>query len=190
MKNTDDGQSALYDPKLNHGLGGFNNVGTKAGNFLAKKFFHPSSKTNLRKTWEAEEEERKLEIAQKDMQRKRDEELRVEIIRRQGLISREDRRKQELYKTNTGIHFKTKELIWTPDEAASNSALKNRLNLIRKKRKQASPTALADEPSKEAEEPSQKAENPEEPSETEVCEPPLKKATVDIAYIFISLVFS
>jgi len=58
-------------------------VGSKAGGFIAKKFFHPSSISNQQKVWQAEEREKEKEKAQAELQRQRDEEAAVMELRKQ-----------------------------------------------------------------------------------------------------------
>eukprot|EP00931_Biecheleriopsis_adriatica_P057161 TRINITY_DN338_c1_g1_i1.p1 TRINITY_DN338_c1_g1~~TRINITY_DN338_c1_g1_i1.p1 ORF type:complete len:345 (+),score=96.88 TRINITY_DN338_c1_g1_i1:89-1036(+) len=68
-------------------FGTFQRVGGKAGGFINKKFFHPSSIRNQEKLWQAQtadERERKRQI---ELQKRRDEERQVEELRKQMYLS-------------------------------------------------------------------------------------------------------
>jgi hypothetical protein len=56
-------------------------VGHKAGGFISKKFFHPSSFKNQEKLWAAIESQKDQERRQEELMKKRDEERRVELLR-------------------------------------------------------------------------------------------------------------
>lgn len=62
-------------------------MGSKAGGFIAKKFFHPSSISNQQKVWQAEEREKEKEKAQAELQRQRDEEAAVMELRKQMVMN-------------------------------------------------------------------------------------------------------
>lgn len=68
-------------------FGSFQRVGGKAGGFINKKFFHPSSLRNQEKLWmamSADERERKKDD---EMNKRRDEERQVEELRKQMYLS-------------------------------------------------------------------------------------------------------
>lgn len=68
-------------------FGAFQRVGGKAGGFINKKFFHPSTLRNQEKLWlamTADERERKKE---EEMEKRRDEERQVEDLRKQMYLS-------------------------------------------------------------------------------------------------------
>jgi len=57
-------------------------LGSKAGGFIAKKFFHPTSHRNMEKLWIAERKKAEQDKMQEQMRMKRDDEHRVEELRR------------------------------------------------------------------------------------------------------------
>lgn len=57
-------------------------VGHKAGGFISKKFFHPSSFKNQEKLWAAIESKKEQEKRQEELMKKRDEERRVELLKK------------------------------------------------------------------------------------------------------------
>lgn len=56
-------------------------VGHKAGGFISKKFFHPSSFKNQEKLWAAIESKKEQEKRQEELMKKRDEERRVQLVK-------------------------------------------------------------------------------------------------------------
>lgn len=68
-------------------FGAFQRVGGKAGGFINKKFFHPSTLRNQEKLWlamTADERERKKQV---ELEKRRDEERQVEELRKQMYLS-------------------------------------------------------------------------------------------------------
>jgi hypothetical protein len=57
-------------------------LGSKAGGFIAKKFFHPTSHRNMERLWIAERKKAEQEKVQEQMRAKREDEHRVEELRR------------------------------------------------------------------------------------------------------------
>jgi len=57
-------------------------LGSKAGGFIAKKFFHPTSHRNMERLWIAERKKAEQDKMQEQMRLKRDDEQRVEELRR------------------------------------------------------------------------------------------------------------
>jgi len=68
-------------------FGAFQRVGGKAGGFINKKFFHPSSIRNQEKLWKAQTEDEREARKQAEMQKRRDEERQVEELRKQMYLS-------------------------------------------------------------------------------------------------------
>mmetsp|Transcript_41362 Transcript_41362/g.95188 ORF Transcript_41362/g.95188 Transcript_41362/m.95188 type:complete len:303 (-) Transcript_41362:36-944(-) len=68
-------------------FGAFQRVGGKAGGFINKKFFHPSSIRNQEKLWKAQTEDEREARKQAEMQKRRDEERQVEDLRKQMYLS-------------------------------------------------------------------------------------------------------
>lgn len=58
-------------------------VGSKAGGFIAKKFFHPSSFRNQQKVWDAEQKQLAIQKKQEELERERLEEQQVQELRKQ-----------------------------------------------------------------------------------------------------------
>lgn len=63
--------------------GSMQRVGGKAGGFINKKFFHPSSLRNQEKLWKAQTKEATEQREQAQMEKQRDEERAVEALRKQ-----------------------------------------------------------------------------------------------------------
>eukprot|EP00927_Polykrikos_kofoidii_P028500 TRINITY_DN24873_c0_g1_i1.p1 TRINITY_DN24873_c0_g1~~TRINITY_DN24873_c0_g1_i1.p1 ORF type:complete len:315 (-),score=67.70 TRINITY_DN24873_c0_g1_i1:139-1083(-) len=63
--------------------GSMQRVGGKAGGFINKKFFHPSSLRNQEKLWKAQTEHFRMQRQQEDLEKQRDEERKVETLRKQ-----------------------------------------------------------------------------------------------------------
>jgi hypothetical protein len=57
-------------------------LGSKAGGFIAKKFFHPTSHRNMERLWIAERKKAEQDKMQEQMRLKREDEHRVEELRR------------------------------------------------------------------------------------------------------------
>jgi len=68
-------------------FGTFQRVGGKAGGFINKKFFHPSTMRNQEKLWKAQTEEEREARKQAELQKRRDEERQVEELRKQMYLS-------------------------------------------------------------------------------------------------------
>mmetsp|Transcript_33757 Transcript_33757/g.75806 ORF Transcript_33757/g.75806 Transcript_33757/m.75806 type:complete len:318 (-) Transcript_33757:90-1043(-) len=68
-------------------FGSFQRVGGKAGGFINKKFFHPSSIRNQERLWKAQTEDDRETRKQQEMQKRRDEERQVEELRKQMYLS-------------------------------------------------------------------------------------------------------
>ena len=68
-------------------FGTFQRVGGKAGGFINKKFFHPSTLRNQEKLWKAQTEEEREARKQQELQKRRDEERQVEELRKQMYLS-------------------------------------------------------------------------------------------------------
>lgn len=67
--------------------GSMRNVGGKAGGFINKKFFHPSTLRNQEKLWKAQTEDEREFRKQQELQKRRDEERQVEELRKQMYLS-------------------------------------------------------------------------------------------------------
>eukprot|EP00929_Paragymnodinium_shiwhaense_P070075 TRINITY_DN35451_c0_g1_i1.p1 TRINITY_DN35451_c0_g1~~TRINITY_DN35451_c0_g1_i1.p1 ORF type:complete len:339 (+),score=139.44 TRINITY_DN35451_c0_g1_i1:158-1174(+) len=72
--------------ELSH-FGSFQRVGGKAGGFINKKFFHPSSLRNQEKLWKAQTEDERLKKKQDELEKRRSEERQVEDLRKQMYLS-------------------------------------------------------------------------------------------------------
>jgi len=68
-------------------FGQMRSVGGKAGGFINKKFFHPSSLRNQEKLWKAITADANLKRQQEDAEKRREEERKVEDLRKQMYIS-------------------------------------------------------------------------------------------------------
>eukprot|EP00930_Biecheleria_cincta_P003955 TRINITY_DN104863_c0_g1_i1.p1 TRINITY_DN104863_c0_g1~~TRINITY_DN104863_c0_g1_i1.p1 ORF type:complete len:307 (-),score=66.23 TRINITY_DN104863_c0_g1_i1:38-895(-) len=68
-------------------FGQMRSVGGKAGGFINKKFFHPSSLRNQEKLWKAITADAMEKRRQDDMEKRRDEERKVEELRKQMYLS-------------------------------------------------------------------------------------------------------
>jgi len=68
--------------EINH-FGSMRSVGGKAGGFISKKFFHPSSFRNQEKLWKAITEDAKNKRKEADMEKSREEERQVESLRKE-----------------------------------------------------------------------------------------------------------
>lgn len=68
-------------------FGTFQRVGGKAGGFINKKFFHPSTLRNQEKLWKAQTEEEREMRKQQELEKRRDEERQVEELRKQMYLS-------------------------------------------------------------------------------------------------------
>eukprot|EP00397_Hematodinium_sp_SG-2012_P060442 GEMP01078710.1.p1 GENE.GEMP01078710.1~~GEMP01078710.1.p1 ORF type:complete len:266 (+),score=83.89 GEMP01078710.1:77-874(+) len=73
-------------------------VGSKAGGFIAKKFFHPSSIRNQEKVWKNMEKAKELEAAELERQKRRDEERQVDELRKQMHARGQTKREDDLLK--------------------------------------------------------------------------------------------
>lgn len=62
--------------------GGMQRVGGKAGGFINKKFFHPSSLRNQEKLWKAQTADAMENARQRDREKQREEERKVEQLRK------------------------------------------------------------------------------------------------------------
>lgn len=67
--------------------GAFKNVGGKAGGFISKKFFHPSSFRNQEKLWLAQTNDERETKRQNELEKRREEERAVEDLRKQMYLS-------------------------------------------------------------------------------------------------------
>lgn len=68
-------------------FGAFQRVGGKAGGFITKKFFHPSSMRNQEKLWKAQTQDERDQKKQLELEKRRDEERQVEEIRKQMYLA-------------------------------------------------------------------------------------------------------
>eukprot|EP00747_Dinoflagellata_sp_TGD_P164416 gnl/TRDRNA2_/TRDRNA2_184326_c0_seq1.p1 gnl/TRDRNA2_/TRDRNA2_184326_c0~~gnl/TRDRNA2_/TRDRNA2_184326_c0_seq1.p1 ORF type:complete len:334 (+),score=101.49 gnl/TRDRNA2_/TRDRNA2_184326_c0_seq1:124-1125(+) len=68
-------------------FGSFQRVGGKAGGFINKKFFHPSTLRNQEKLWKAMTADEQENRRQKEMEKRREEERQVEELRKQMYLS-------------------------------------------------------------------------------------------------------
>lgn len=68
-------------------FGSFQRVGGKAGGFINKKFFHPSSIRNQEKLWQAQTADERERRKDMEMQKRRDEERQVEELRKQMYLA-------------------------------------------------------------------------------------------------------
>mmetsp|Transcript_48993 Transcript_48993/g.88098 ORF Transcript_48993/g.88098 Transcript_48993/m.88098 type:complete len:328 (+) Transcript_48993:84-1067(+) len=68
-------------------FGQFKGVGGKAGGFISKKFFHPSSFRNQEKLWKAQSEDARETKKQQELEKRREEERQVEDLRKQMYLA-------------------------------------------------------------------------------------------------------
>lgn len=68
-------------------FGTFQRVGGKAGGFISKKFFHPSSFRNQEKLWKAQTQDEREKRKQIELEKRREEERQVEELRKQMYLS-------------------------------------------------------------------------------------------------------
>mmetsp|Transcript_16383 Transcript_16383/g.22036 ORF Transcript_16383/g.22036 Transcript_16383/m.22036 type:complete len:319 (-) Transcript_16383:109-1065(-) len=68
-------------------FGTFQRVGGKAGGFISKKFFHPSSFRNQEKLWKAQNADERENRKQVELEKRREEERQVEALRKQMYLS-------------------------------------------------------------------------------------------------------
>jgi len=68
-------------------FGTFQRVGGKAGGFINKKFFHPSSFRNQEKLWKAQTEDERQRRKQMEMEKRREEERQVEDLKKQMYLA-------------------------------------------------------------------------------------------------------
>eukprot|EP00933_Yihiella_yeosuensis_P040748 TRINITY_DN3511_c2_g1_i1.p1 TRINITY_DN3511_c2_g1~~TRINITY_DN3511_c2_g1_i1.p1 ORF type:complete len:338 (+),score=108.04 TRINITY_DN3511_c2_g1_i1:122-1135(+) len=68
-------------------FGQFKGVGGKAGGFISKKFFHPSSFKNQEKLWKAQTEDERERRKQIELEKRREEERQVEELRKQMYLA-------------------------------------------------------------------------------------------------------
>eukprot|EP00397_Hematodinium_sp_SG-2012_P058331 GEMP01073708.1.p1 GENE.GEMP01073708.1~~GEMP01073708.1.p1 ORF type:complete len:293 (+),score=90.83 GEMP01073708.1:77-955(+) len=101
-------------------------VGSKAGGFIAKKFFHPSSIRNQEKVWKNMEKAKELEAAELERQKRRDEERQVDELRKQMHARGQTKREDDLLKRTV----QTK--VATGEEATLQAEHKKRLVALRK----------------------------------------------------------
>jgi len=64
-------------------FGSFQRVGGKAGGFISKKFFHPSTLRNQEKLWKAQTLDEREQKRQIELERRRDEERQIESLRKE-----------------------------------------------------------------------------------------------------------
>ena len=70
-----------------HNQGAFSQgLGSKAGGFVAKKFFHPTSHRNQEKMWMHDEKERAEKAKQDELRARREEERKVEALRKANAL--------------------------------------------------------------------------------------------------------
>lgn len=68
-------------------FGAFQRVGGKAGGFINKKFFHPSSIRNQEKLWKAQTADESERRRQMELEKRREEERQVETLRKQMYLA-------------------------------------------------------------------------------------------------------
>jgi len=68
-------------------FGSFQRVGGKAGGFISKKFFHPSSFRNQEKLWKAQTADEREQRQQMELEKRREEERQVEGLRKQMYLN-------------------------------------------------------------------------------------------------------
>lgn len=68
-------------------FGSFQRVGGKAGGFISKKFFHPSSFRNQEKLWKAQQADEQERRKQTELEKRRDEERQVEELKKQMYLA-------------------------------------------------------------------------------------------------------
>eukprot|EP00927_Polykrikos_kofoidii_P063381 TRINITY_DN5819_c0_g2_i2.p1 TRINITY_DN5819_c0_g2~~TRINITY_DN5819_c0_g2_i2.p1 ORF type:complete len:348 (+),score=84.10 TRINITY_DN5819_c0_g2_i2:90-1046(+) len=72
--------------ELSH-FGSFQRVGGKAGGFINKKFFHPSSMRNQERLWQAQTADERDRRKQQELEKRREEERQVEDLRKKMYLS-------------------------------------------------------------------------------------------------------
>lgn len=72
-------------------FGTFQRVGGKAGGFITKKFFHPSSFRNQEKLWKAQTADERERRKQDELEKRREEERQVEALRKQMYLAGQGR---------------------------------------------------------------------------------------------------
>jgi len=82
-------------------------VGSKAGGFIAKKFFHPSSISNQRKVWQNMEKAKEKDKIEEERQRRREEERQVEELRREMQIRGQSKKENDVFKRTAQIKTAT-----------------------------------------------------------------------------------
>merc|ERR1712129_492371 len=62
-------------------------MGGKAGGFINKKFFHPSTLRNQEKLWKAQTEDERERKKQSELEKRRDEERQIEMLRKEMYLA-------------------------------------------------------------------------------------------------------
>jgi len=68
-------------------FGSFQRVGGKAGGFINKKFFHPSTLRNQEKLWKAQTADEREQKKQLELEKRRDEERQIEMLRKEMYLA-------------------------------------------------------------------------------------------------------
>jgi hypothetical protein len=116
-------------------FGAFQRVGGKAGGFINKKFFHPSTLRNQEKLWlamTADERERKK---QGELEKRRDEERQVEELRKQMYLSGQG--KASDFASSASSQEDLSKRLSAPEKTEQKAALeeqKRRRELLKKER--------------------------------------------------------
>lgn len=91
--------TTMSESYANSSFGKFTgNVGSKAGGFIAKKFFHPSSLQNQEKVWKNMEKAKEQEKKEEERQRAREEERQVDELRRQMMMRGQMKKEDDILK--------------------------------------------------------------------------------------------
>lgn len=84
-------------------FGTFQRVGGKAGGFISKKFFHPSSFRNQEKLWKAQTADEREKRKQMELEKRRDEERQVEELRKQMYLAGQGRASDFITSSESGV---------------------------------------------------------------------------------------
>jgi len=101
-------------------------VGSKAGGFIAKKFFHPSSIRNQQRVWEGMEKAKEKEKIEEERQKRREEERRVDELRREMRMRGQGKKEDDIFKRSLQTTAATGE------EAEAQKEYRKRLKMLEK----------------------------------------------------------
>lgn len=138
-------------------FGSFQRVGGKAGGFINKKFFHPSSLRNQEKLWKAITAEAMEKRRQDDSEKRRDEERKVEDLRKQMYLSGQASSSDAIFTSSVGASDAAAERGTVEQQKAYSETRRRKRKLMEFKT-----SAAAKEDAREADDILEQTEGPKE----------------------------